>query len=109
MSNTILFISTMLRRCHNPFKICVHGNSMSPYIKDGDIITISPYCGEKLKCGDIILYYKFSSHLTIHRICNISIDENEKTIYYTKGDNNDKMDLYIVTENEIIGKLIKDN
>ena len=31
------------------------GNSMNPFIKEGDVIKISPYANQTLKKGDIVL------------------------------------------------------
>ena len=52
-----------------------------------------------------ILYYSKEGKLVIHRIVSINIGENEKIEIKTKGDNNNAEDNWVVTEEEIIGKV----
>lgn len=80
----------------------VNGNSMFPCLKHNDKIEIRDVQIEKLKVKDIICFYKYEEHFTIHRIISISTIDG-KPIFNTKGDNNDYIDKYNVNGNEIIG------
>ena len=81
-------------------------NSMSPKLKDGDILIIKKEKEENLKIGDIITFQKNGINIT-HRITKIE-EEQGKKIYTTKGDNNTVEDSEKVKYEEIKGKeLIK--
>jgi hypothetical protein len=43
------------------------GASMSPVIRDGDVVTIEPCTGERLRPGDVALY-STPRGLTLHRV-----------------------------------------
>lgn len=59
------------------------GNSMLPFIKDGDVITISPYIGNKPEIGDIVAYIDSKTKdLIVHRIMRLSGNR-----FIAKGDN----------------------
>jgi hypothetical protein len=59
------------------------GNSMFPAIKDGDIISISPYSGTRPQEGDIIAFIeKRSQRLFVHRLLHLN-----KGTFKAKGDN----------------------
>ena len=78
---------------------------MTPTIHDGQIITILPVAFETINIGDIVLYKKFSNHLTIHRV--VSFDRiQDRIAIKTKGDNNQTIDDYYVFPDEIIGKVL---
>ena len=81
--------------------------SMEPTIKNKDVILIIK--SKEYKVDDIVTYKSNSEFnnkiITTHRITDI-IDENNSTYYQTKGDNNDKEDLNLITKNDIYGKVI---
>ncbi len=55
---------------------------MFPFIKDGDILTISPYKGLNPEIGDIAAFFNsITNKLTIHRIIGIADKK-----YMAKGD-----------------------
>ncbi len=63
------------------------GASMSPFIKDGDILEISPVNGGKIKVGDVIFYRVGEERTAAHRVIK-RITENGKLVFLTKGDSN---------------------
>jgi signal peptidase I len=92
-----------IKNLHKPFYLRVGGDSMYPFIKNGDMISIMPYRGTKINIGDIILYNKFHTHLTVHRVINITCLGMNYFSCKTKGDNNAESDSYDVFNNEILG------
>ena len=59
------------------------GHSMSPFIKDGDIVTVSPILHSSPGIGDVVAFIqKETGRLLIHRI----VGKNGEA-YLTKGDN----------------------
>lgn len=77
-------------------------NSMSPKLKDGDVLITKKVNEEILKVGDIITFKKNGINIT-HRITKID-EENGQKIYTTKGDNNTLEDSEKVKFEEIEGK-----
>lgn len=97
------FITSKLKRLQKPFELSVYGNSMAPLLNNGDKILVEPCIHNKLKPGDIIVYQKFSDHLTVHRIVDITALSKTRFYCETKGDNNSHPDTYKVFSHEIIG------
>lgn len=99
------------RRCFNLLKqlnndksaVKVHGGSMGPFIRDGDIIITKRVNPKDMARGDIILYY-LREKICVHRIIRKS-KENGKTVFFTKGDRLYHFDAP-VDEKQISGKVI---
>ncbi|NQU17789.1 MAG: signal peptidase I [Candidatus Saganbacteria bacterium] len=81
-----------------------HGPSMSPVIKDKDRVIIKPYPDKtSVERGDIIQYIQTKKICTtIHRVIRITPEG-----FITRGDNNNKIDPYIIPFENIIGKVYK--
>lgn len=103
MTNIENYVTNKLKDFHTPFYLCVSGNSMVPKINNGDRILVEPYMGKALSPGNIIVYRKFSDHLTVHRVINIVRLSKSRFYCETKGDNNIEADSYKVFNHEIIG------
>ena len=81
-----------------PLRFKAKGNSMFPFIKPNDIITISPLQKNILGLGTVVAITKNNSErLFLHRI--IRIKDN---LFTTKGDNNRGCDAHAIKQ-EIIG------
>ena len=85
-------------------KITVSGNSMFPTLVDGDVVEIYTDEVENINIGDIIVYSKFDTHLTVHRVVGL-VNRNEIVYCQTKGDGNAFPDDYLVSFDDIIGKI----
>lgn len=82
------------------FRFTAPGFSMSPFIRDGDIITIAPVSG-RLNTGDVVAYSNpRRDNLIVHRILKVSRDG-----YLIKGDNNSSPDGRI-SSSSIIGRVV---
>lgn len=65
------------------FRFCALGGSMTPFILDGDVITIAPFDAATCSPGDVVAYIKPNSNrLIVHRVVEIS--DNRYRIW---GDN----------------------
>ncbi len=78
------------------------GFSMSPFIKNKDVVTISPLQGKPPGLGHIIAFvHKETDGLCIHRIVRL-----KDSFYVTKGDNISETAEYVPREN-ILGLLTR--
>jgi len=85
-----------------PFRFRAKGFSMSPFIKDGDIVTVSRLSGASPGLGDVVAFlHPGTEKLVIHRI----VGKNSKS-YIIKGDNMSQGD-GPVTEADIMGRVIR--
>ncbi len=49
-------------------RFTVTGTSMSPFLEEGDVVTLAPVKPEELKIGDLALVRRSSGSLTLHRL-----------------------------------------
>ena len=59
-------------------------NSMSPYIKEGDVVLVQ-HASRRFRVGNVIVF-KRADDLVAHRVVSVR-GRGEDTIYRTKGDN----------------------
>jgi len=87
----------LMRAVHekgNLFRFKAKGISMTPFIRDGDILTISPL-KQKLQIGDVVPFIKPGFiKLIVHRIVR-----KRRNNYLLKGDNSWNFDGTIHAEN----------
>lgn len=76
-------VETFSQKKHR-IRLRAKGNSMFPFIMDGDSITITPYADTYLpEIGDVVAFVNFKTkQLIVHRLIRISNGSFE-----TKGDN----------------------
>jgi len=63
------------------------GESMRPFIRDGDILEITPVNGEEIRLGGVIFYHVGEKRTVAHRVMK-KIIENDKLVFLTKRDLN---------------------
>ena len=87
--------------------LTVNGESMSPTLTDGSRVKVrgASRINGGIKVGDVIVFCRFDTHATIHRVVQVMQTE-VGTAYRTKGDNNGYVDRYVVNEDEIVGIVI---
>jgi len=96
-------ISNVIKR-YGGVDLPAQGNSMFPFIREGDICRFDLCDGSLLKRGDIVLFHALSGHLIAHRFYQLKSIHNQ--LYYVfKGDTNLGLD-EPVREDQLIGKLI---
>jgi signal peptidase I len=75
---------------------------MLPTLKDGDILEAVQYSQRKFHIGDIIAFHSpIGGTIIVHRIAAIC-----KKGVKTKGDNNFRFDDWVLSPNDIIGKIV---
>lgn len=81
-----------------PFRFTAPGFSMTPFIRDGDVITIAQ---GQLRYGDVVAFLNpHCGKLTVHRIIHVS-----RSGYLIKGDNTPEPD-GCVPRSSIIGRVV---
>lgn len=71
-----------------PFRFKAGGFSMSPFIKDGDILTVSPLGEVPPRIGDVVIFiHPVNQNVVVHRV--VAKRENA---YLVKGDNTIELD-----------------
>jgi len=79
------------------------GWSMSPFIREGDLVVVSPMQGKKLAVGQVVaLIQTDSDQMLIHRIIHL-----DASYCWIKGDNTPGRDDGIVPVENIIGWVIQ--
>lgn len=75
------------------------GSSMNPFIKNGDLITISPLFCSAPEIGEVVAFRDPADRLLVHRVVG-----KKRQGYLIKGDNVENPDGVIQSEN-ILGRL----
>jgi hypothetical protein len=66
-----------------PFRFRAKGFSMTPFVKDGDVVTVAPFSGASPRLGEVVAFIRpETGKLVVHRIVGKSGDS-----YLIKGDN----------------------
>jgi len=84
-----------------PFRFSASGSSMTPFIRDGDAVTVEPL---PLHCrlGDVVAFVNvLSNQLMVHRIIRVS-----QAGYLIKGDNNSVPD-GLMPASSVIGRVVR--
>ena len=76
-------------------------DSMTGEINKGDVVIFERYEEQLVTEGQVIVFESDDS-LIVHRVAEIKII-NGNTIYYTKGDANDNLDVGFITDENIVG------
>jgi len=85
-----------------PVRFQAKGFSMAPFIKNNDVVTISPLQGTQPSLGDIIAFaHPETQGLCIHRIVR-----NKDGFFVTKGDNRSETEESVPIEN-ILGSITR--
>jgi signal peptidase len=85
-------------------KLPAYGNSMFPFIKQGNVCKFVPWEPSLLKKGDIVLFYSPSGQLIAHRYIRIK-SKNNQQVFLLKGDTNLGFDP-LISKERILGKLV---
>jgi signal peptidase I len=84
-------------------RLKVTGQSMLPFIRSGEIVTLKKVPCSTLRCWDIVLYMNISGSLILHRIVMKDTMQNGEISFVTRGDALIQKDTP-VTEHQILGK-----
>jgi len=82
-----------------PFRFQASGSSMSPFIRDGDVLTIAP---ARVRLGDVVGFVSpRGGKLVVHRVVCIS-----RGGYFIKGDNASESDVHVPPP-KILGRVVR--
>jgi len=82
--------------------IVIASGSMTPNLLKGDVVVIEKIKDKKnIEIGTVIAY-RYSQRIIVHRLVK-KINVDGGIYYYTKGDANNEVDNYKITEDMIIG------
>lgn len=96
---------TILRSGHEiRFRAC--GNSMVPFVENGDILSVIPMNPLKARIGDVILHRRKNGALAAHRIQWILRDRARPSAVRTRGDSHPG-DGEVVPLDAILGQVIQ--
>lgn len=106
IGNTLLLVIMtlfiMLISCQFKYGILVVGSgSMTGTINKGDAVVFEKFDNQNINTGQVIIF-DYNGIKTIHRVDEIIIIDNRK-VYFTKGDANDKKDVGYITSDKIYG------
>jgi len=82
----------------------IKGESMSPSLRDKDVVIIKRFNLSEIKTGDIIFYRIPPSQIVIHRLIKRTLEDG-KMAFITKGDANFYFDPYVYPK-DILGKIV---
>ena len=85
----------------------ITSTSMLPALQPNDLIIVESATVDQIKENDIIA---FESHMQFGIVAHRAIDfhqENGETLIVTKGDNIEDQDPWIVSDEDLIGKVIE--
>ena len=84
------------------FRFRVGGMSMFPFVRNGDVVTVSPFRGDEPRVGDIVAFlHERSRSLALHRV--VSVDDRS---YVIRGDSAVNADGKIPGK-DILGRVVR--
>lgn len=84
------------------YVVAIATGSMTPNINKGDVVLLDQSVAFKdLHLGDVLVY-RYENKVVVHRINNI-IEDNSHYYFYTKGDQNNDVDNYVIYEDMVMG------
>lgn len=101
--NTLLLLKNTIKK-DGWLELPSFGDSMYPFIQQGNLCRFAHCLPALLKKGDVILFYTNTGQLIAHRLVSIKIVENQR-FFQLKGDTNLGGD-QLIGEDQILGKLI---
>jgi signal peptidase I len=102
-SDDALRIAGALKR-RGRISLRVHGTSMLPWVRPGDIALIRQISIENVRCGDVVLFRR-ENHLLVHRIVEKRGSLNASRLF-SKGDAHPTSD-GVVQKQELLGRVMR--
>jgi translation initiation factor IF-1 len=100
-------LAAELLEAGHDLRVRVSGNSMRPFLKDGDVVTIRKTPLAALKKGDILFCRCDNDVLILHRLLKTQNDGSapDGMLFYIKGDALDRMDSPVAA-GQCLGKVV---
>ena len=81
-----------------------HGWSMTPFVRDGDVLEVMPASGMELQPGDVVFRRTSTGGMVAHRLITRRRCDGQE-ILFTKGDAARRLDAPVSAE-DIVGKVV---
>lgn len=91
------------------FPMYVITDSMEPTINSGDLIFVKKVTPTDIAVDDVIAFFdpeSMKDTMIIHRVKEISTDEDGNLTFRTKGDANNVFDTFIITGENVVGRYV---
>lgn len=89
------------------YSLVIGSGSMTPTINKGDVVIVQKVSSNKMASlseGDVLVF-QYDKKVVVHRIAEIH-KVGENYTFKTKGDNNERIDEWIIDEKKVIGKVV---
>ena len=87
--------------------VVVTGRSMKPTLEQGDLLFVKAVDIGELHVGDIVVFHRpDTGELVVHRVYKIVRGPGGEILLKTKGDNNEEPDRWLVSKDELVGKVV---
>jgi protein tyrosine phosphatase (PTP) superfamily phosphohydrolase (DUF442 family) len=87
----------------SPFVFAARGNSMLPFIREGDLLTVVPLGGAPLRPGEVALYRRDGGSLLAHRVIEPAARGGEAWLMRSDGS---RGELERVRSEEVLGRIV---
>lgn len=84
------------------FRAC--GQSMRPFLRDGDVLTIIPVPPAHIRLGDVVFYYGEGGRSSVHRVRGVERCSGRSPFLLIRGDARDDM-LERVSADAVVGRV----
>jgi signal peptidase I len=98
-------LSAEILRQGGSFQFRAHGSSMTPFIRNGDLLTIAPVDAASLEIGDVALYRTRRDRIIAHRVVGRTTQGGELVIE-TRGDARLASDMP-VSGDRVLGRVVR--
>lgn len=85
-------------------RLRVHGGSMHPFIRGGDIIEVEPVEASAIRPGEVIFYRSARGRLFAHRVIKVDAQHGQVALV-TKGDSASSPDPLVHPE-QVLGQVV---
>jgi hypothetical protein len=86
-----------------PFRFRAGGSSMAPFIRDGDVISVSPLRGDSPGAGEVVAFlHPETEKLVVHRVIG-----RREAGCLIRGDNAERMAADLVSPRNVLGRVTR--
>jgi hypothetical protein len=86
-----------------PFRFCARGWSMAPFIRDGDVITVSPLQAARPVTGDVVAFVRpEGGNLVVHRVV-----ARRGAAWWIQGDSVPEYESGLIPRESLLGRVTR--
>lgn len=104
-TDTLVILQEDILNRGRHFRILIRGRSMSPMLRDGDVVEIRDFDLNRLRVGDLLLFKTESGHLVLHRYLSQRVRDGRVWLT-TKGDASRGCDRPIASH-QVLGRVVQ--